>query len=120
MSEQARKPFHHPRVRPDWLSKVNEAIIDPELPIVDPHHHLWARSAPYLVPELLSDLTCGHAIRASVYVEAGFAYRKDGDPRFASVGEVEYANGVGALFASGYHGPIRACAGIVFDSGQSE
>jgi L-fuconolactonase len=33
--------------------------------------------------------------------------------RFASVGEVEYANGVGAFFASNYHGPLRACAGIV-------
>jgi L-fuconolactonase len=72
-------------------------VIDPALPVVDPHHHLWARSAPYLVPELLGDLTCGHDIRATVYVEAGFGYRKDGDPRFAGVGEVEYANGVGAL-----------------------
>jgi L-fuconolactonase len=97
----------------EWLASRTEDVIDPAFPVVDPHHHLWARSAPYLVPELLGDLTCGHDIRATVYVEAGFGYRKDGDPRFAGVGEVEYANGVGALFASGYHGPVRACAGIV-------
>jgi L-fuconolactonase len=40
-------------------------------------------------------------------------YRAEGDPRYASVGEVEYANGVGAAFASGYYGNVRACAGIV-------
>lgn len=97
----------------EWLAQRTEAVIDADLPIVDPHHHLWARSAPYLVPQLVQDLQCGHDFRATVYVEAGFAYRAEGDPRFASVGEVEYANGIGALFASGYHGPVRACAGIV-------
>ena len=25
----------------DWLAQVKEEIIDPELPIIDPHHHLW-------------------------------------------------------------------------------
>ncbi|MBB3181023.1 putative TIM-barrel fold metal-dependent hydrolase [Variovorax sp. Sphag1AA] len=40
-------------------------------------------------------------------------YRADGDPRFASIGEVEYANGVAASFASGRYGDVRACAGIV-------
>lgn len=97
----------------EWLALRTEDVLDPQLPIVDPHHHLWSRSKPYLVPELLEDLACGHNFRATVYVEAGFAYRADGDPRFASVGEVEYVNGIGALFASGYHGPVRACAGIV-------
>jgi len=97
----------------EWLAQHTEEVIAPELPIIDPHHHLWARSAPYLVPELLRDLQCGHDIRGSVFVEAGFAYRAEGDPRFASVGEVEYANGVGALFAGGYYGSLRACAGIV-------
>ena len=31
----------HPVVRPDWLELVQEEIIDPALPIIDPHHHLW-------------------------------------------------------------------------------
>jgi L-fuconolactonase len=97
----------------DWLSLHEEDVIERDLPIVDPHHHLWDRSAPYLAPELAKDLRCGHNIRATVYIECSFAYRIDGDPRFASVGEVEYANGVAALFASGYYGSVRACAGIV-------
>lgn len=36
-----------------WLSQRTEEPIDGDRPIVDPHHHLWHRSAPYLVPELL-------------------------------------------------------------------
>jgi len=96
-----------------WLALHDETVIEPDLPIVDPHHHLWARSAPYLAPQLLKDLQCGHNFRGTVYVEAGFGYRADGDPHFASVGEVEFANGVGALFASGFYGCVRACAGIV-------
>jgi L-fuconolactonase len=97
----------------EWLALRTEDVIEPELPIVDAHHHLWDRSAPYLDRELAGDLHCGHQIRGTVYMECSFAYRAEGDPRFASVGEVEYANGVAALFASGYHGPVRACAGIV-------
>ena len=30
-------------VRPDWLAARREEAIDPALPIVDPHHHLWDR-----------------------------------------------------------------------------
>jgi L-fuconolactonase len=97
----------------EWLSLHREEVLEPELPIVDPHHHLWDRAAPYLAPQLADDLRCGHDIRGTVYIECSFAYRADGDPRFACVGEVEYANGVAALFASGYYGPVRACAGIV-------
>jgi L-fuconolactonase len=98
----------------EWLALYTEEAIDPDLPIVDPHHHLWDRGfGPYLDVALARDLRCGHNIRGTVYVECAFNHRVDGDPRFSGVGEVEYANGIGALFASGYHGHVRACAGIV-------
>lgn len=97
----------------EWLALRTEEVLEPQLPIIDPHHHLWDRSGPYLEPQLLQDLQCGHNLRGTVYIECSSMYRAEGDPRFASVGEVEYANGVAAKFASGYHGPIRACAGIV-------
>jgi L-fuconolactonase len=98
----------------EWLALHTEEPIEPDRPIVDPHHHLWDRSfGPYLDVALARDLRCGHNIRGTVYVECSFAHRVDGDPRFSGVGEVEYANGVAALFASGYHGDVRACAGIV-------
>jgi hypothetical protein len=47
--------------RPDdtWLAKQeNELILEPELPIIDTHHHLWDRNGwTYLLPELLTDST---------------------------------------------------------------
>jgi len=97
----------------EWLALRTEDVLDPGRPIVDAHHHLWHRASPYLEPQLAEDLRCGHDIRATVYMECTSMYRAEGDPRFASVGEVEYANGVAAIFASGHHGPARACAGIV-------
>jgi len=111
MSDTPRRgapPHFH--VDEEWLALRSENVIEPALPIVDPHHHLWAG---YLVPDLVNDLRCGHAIRATVYMEAAYRYRTDGDPRFASVGEVEYADSVGAEFESGVHGDVHACAGII-------
>jgi L-fuconolactonase len=97
----------------EWLALRTEEVLEPGLPIVDAHHHLWERSGSYLVPQLLEDLHCGHDIRGTVYVEGSHGYRSTGDERFASVGEVAYANGVADSFASGRHGQLRACAGIV-------
>ena len=31
-------------VREDWLRLTEEPILEPGLPIVDPHHHLWQRA----------------------------------------------------------------------------
>ena len=109
-----------------------EAIVEPELPIIDPHHHLWdwpaavlaaapdhgfttvvRRAMRYLLPEFLSDLNTGHNIRATVFVQCGAMYRADGPDAFKPVGETEFVNGVAAMCASGTYGPIRACAGIV-------
>jgi L-fuconolactonase len=104
-------PLHF--VDDEWLALRSEEALDPLRPIVDPHQHLWDGHHAYLVPQLREDLACGHAIRGTVYVECSYMYRADGDPRFASVGEVEWANGVAASFASGAYGPARACAGIV-------
>jgi hypothetical protein len=38
-------------VRNDWLAKRSEEILEPELPIIDPHHHLWDKPRyTYLFP----------------------------------------------------------------------
>ncbi len=113
---------------------AGEAIIEPDLPIVDPHHHLWdrllgaltwvppsghpletvMRNVPrYLLDELLADLASGHNVRATVFVECGAMYRASGPASLKSVGETEFVNGVAAMTASGIYGDIRACAGIV-------
>lgn len=101
-------------VREDWLALHDEAIIEPDLPIVDPHHHLWdLRSGRYLFDELRTDLATGHNVVATVFLECSAMLRRDGDPEFRWVGETEFVNGVAAMSASGAYGPARACAGIV-------
>ncbi len=91
-----------------------EAILDPELPIVDPHHHLWNRpGSRYLLDDLLADTSSGHNILATVYVQARSMYRDSGPVEMRPIGEAEFANGVGAMCASGFCGKTRVCAGIV-------
>lgn len=98
----------------DWLSQVTEEIIDPELPICDPHHHLWDYpESRYLLDELLTDLESGHNVVSTVFVECGSMYRADAVEGFEPVGETEFVNGVAAMTASGAYGEVRACAGIV-------
>lgn len=101
-------------VRSEWLDRVKEPIIEPEVPIIDPHHHLWIRpGSRYLVDELLADLNSGHNIVATVYVQARSMYRQTGPVEMRSIGETEFVNGVAAMFASGLLGRTRACAAIV-------
>lgn len=100
--------------RPQWLSLHREEILEPELPIIDAHHHLWMRPGNrYLVDDFRGDAERGHDIRASVFVECGSFYRKTGPALMTPVGEVEFANGVGAMTASGAYGNTLICAGIV-------
>jgi L-fuconolactonase len=110
-----------------------EAILEPELPIIDPHHHLWDRRAlvptlppvkhdfehvvrrfpRYLLDELLTDLTSGHNVIGTVYVECGAMYRADGPAEMRPVGETEFVGGVAAMSVSGTYGDVGAFAGIV-------
>ncbi len=97
-----------------WLAQHREEIIEPELPIVDPHHHLWSRAGSvYLFPELIADLSSGHNIRATVFEECGSMYRADGPEELRSLGETEFVTDVAAMSASGGFGPARACAAMV-------
>jgi len=100
--------------REDWLALRQEKIIDPQRPIVDPHHHLWDRGGQrYLIEEMAADIGSGHNIVATVYVEARSMYRAGGPEALRPVGEVEFANGAAAMSASGGYGPPAICAGIV-------
>jgi L-fuconolactonase len=101
-------------VNADWLAQHVEPALEPELPIVDPHHHLWVRdSNTYLLPELLADLASGHNIRATVYEECRSMYRADGPEEERSLGETEFVTGIAAMGASGTFGPTRVCARMV-------
>lgn len=97
-----------------WLARHSEEILEPDLPIIDPHHHLWRLADNvYLFPEFLADISSGHAIKASVFEECHAMYRADGPMELRSLGETEFATGVAAMSASGGFGPARVCAGIV-------
>ncbi|HYZ24719.1 MAG TPA: amidohydrolase family protein [Rhodopila sp.] len=101
-------------VRNDWLARRTESILEPELPIVDPHHHLWERPGwVYMLPDLLADLNSGHNIIATVFVQCRSMHRASGPEAFRPVGETEFVNGVAAMSASGGYGPAKICAGIV-------
>src|SRR6202034_2314791 len=66
-----------------WLAKRQEDILEPEMPIIDPHHHLWDRGSRYLLDEVLKDIGSGHNVRATVYLQCDSMYRIDGDPLMA-------------------------------------
>ncbi|MCW5744913.1 MAG: amidohydrolase family protein [Alphaproteobacteria bacterium] len=115
MTTTTPSPFHgYLPVRQDWLDRRQEEILEPGLPIVDPHHHLWDRPGwPYLLPELLADTGGGHNIVATVFVQCRAMYRADAPVELKPLGETEFVNGVAAMSASGGYGATRACAGIV-------
>jgi L-fuconolactonase len=102
----------------DWLAQTPETPLDPDLPICDPHHHLWdqetARVAPrYLLDEIVADAAAGHRIVSTVFIECGAMLRKDGPEPLRPVGETEFVNGIAAMSASGLYGPTRVAAGII-------
>jgi predicted TIM-barrel fold metal-dependent hydrolase len=100
--------------REDWLAQYSEEIIDPARRIVDPHHHLWDRDGQhYMIEQIAADIASGHNVIATVYVDCRSMYRSHGPEAFRPVGEVEFANGVAAMAASGGYGPAAICAGIV-------
>lgn len=101
-------------IQNDWLASYEEPILDPDLPICDPHHHLWDHPASrYLLHELLADTGAGHNIVSTVFVECASMYRAAGPEALRPVGETEFVNGVAAMAASGQYGETRVCAGIV-------
>ncbi len=112
--QSAAEAANYLHVRNDWLARRTEPILEPDLPIIDPHHHLWDREGwRYLLDDLLADTNSGHNVVATVFVQARAMHRADGPDELKPVGEVEFVNGVAAMTASGGYGRIRACAGIV-------
>ena len=108
----------------DWLARTDEPVIEPDLPICDPHHHLWefrgetvpasAAVAPrYLLDELLADLASGHNVVSTVFIECGAMFRAGGPEELRPVGETEFVAGIAAMSESGVYGQTRVAAGIV-------
>jgi L-fuconolactonase len=100
-----------------WLARATpEAPLELDLPIVDPHLHLWhfGGGTPYFLPDYARDLAVsGHRVEASVFVECSTMYRADGPEHLKPVGETEFAVGQAAMAASGKYTSSRVAAGIV-------
>jgi predicted TIM-barrel fold metal-dependent hydrolase len=114
----AARPTQFGRIHaPDeaWLAtRPPEPVLEPDLPIVDTHHHLWERGGHrYLLREFLADARTGHNLVASVFVECEAMYRKRGPAEMRPVGQTEFVAGQAAMSESGLYGETRVAAGIV-------
>lgn len=75
----------------DWLLSVKEEIVDPDIAIIDPHHHLWtARPNDYLLQDLWADTGSGHKVEKTVFIECSAHYFKSGPDHLKPVGETEF------------------------------
>ena len=106
-----------------WIAKETpEEVIEPELPIIDPHHHLWDlrarngmgfRQEVYLCEEISKDIAnSGHNVVQTVFAQCGAFYRADGPEEFRVIGETEFVHGIAAMSRSGVYGDTRLCTGI--------
>ncbi len=97
-----------------WLALVHEDALEPDLPIIDPHHHLWMRQTPpYFLREFVEDLYTGHRVVATVYSECHSMYRKDGPEEMRFVGESEFVSGMAAMSDSGEFGETEICKAMI-------
>lgn len=98
-------------VRPEWLALGPEEVLEPDVPIVDAHHHFYDRPGwTYLADEFLADVQTGHNVRATVYMQAQTRYREDGPAQLRPVGETAYVAAAAEALAAG---GVRVAAGIV-------
>jgi predicted TIM-barrel fold metal-dependent hydrolase len=118
MTTAPARPTQFGRIHPPdeaWLGRnPPEPILEPDLPIIDTHHHLWDRGGHrYFLPDFLADVATGHHVVATVFLECHSMYRAGGPAEMRPVGEVEFVTGQAAMSASGAYGPTRVAAGIV-------
>jgi predicted TIM-barrel fold metal-dependent hydrolase len=101
--------------RQAWLEKAQaETVLEPDLPIVDTHHHLWDRPGNrYLLHDFLEDVRSGHNVVATVFLECNAMLRAGGPEALRPVGQTEFVAGIAAMSDSGGYGPTRVAAGIV-------
>lgn len=110
----------------NWLALENpEEVLEPDLPIIDPHHHLWDirtfitephtsfAQKVYLCEEIINDIReSGHNVVQTVFAQCGAFYRAAGPQEMKCVGETEFVQGIVAMSNSGTYGDVRLCAGI--------
>ena len=89
------RAYPRPLPNPEWLGKLTEEILEPDLPIVDPHHHLWDHSGSrYLLDEPLAAVNSGHNMVATVFIQCGSGYRTSGAEEMHPIGESEFVRAI--------------------------
>ena len=113
----ADQPTEYGRITPpraDWLARApKEAILEPDLPIIDTHHHIWEDRGRYNLEDMLADTGSGHNVVATVFIDCRQKYRTSGPEEMRPVGEVEYVAAVAEECLARYPGKTRVAAGIV-------
>lgn len=95
----------------EWLDQVREPIIDPDRPIVDPHHHLWrSPDWTYVLEHLWADTGSGHNITKTVFLECRASYHTNGPEHLKPVGETVF---VEEMASESRDAPGSEIAGIV-------
>jgi len=102
-----------------------EPVLEPNLTIIDPHHHLWDlrtfetdphasfEQKVYLCEDISNEImSAGHNVVQTVFAQCGAFYRADGPGPMRCVGETEFVHGIAAMSRSGIYGPTRLCTGI--------
>ena len=91
--------MNNPTGHQGWLDQISEEIIDQDIEIVDPHHHLWPgpprtegakAENRYLLEDLWKDTESGHKISKTVFVECGQGYFESGSDAMKPVGETKF------------------------------
>lgn len=96
------------------LEGRDEPILEPDLPILDSHIHLFDLPGNrYMLEDYLEDANAGHNIIGAVYCETQAFSRPDGPEHLRPIGEVEFANGVAAMCESGAYGSCKVAHGII-------
>jgi len=111
-----------------WLDRTSEAALEPDLEIIDVHHHMWdkrelrgananglERQQCYMTDDLVHDFVGGgHKVTHSVFVTARAFYTANAQPAWmAPLGEIQFAQGIAAQFESGRYGCFRGAAAII-------
>ncbi|HSV83778.1 MAG TPA: amidohydrolase family protein [Ramlibacter sp.] len=121
--EREPPPFRGNRYRAtlalrEWHARAPaEPVLEPGLPIVDAHHHLYGSAEDahfYRVEDMAQDVASGHRVIGTAYVEAyQSAWRLDGPPGLRSLGEVEMIAALAARSLPTPHGPCQLAAAVV-------
>lgn len=98
----------------EWLKLTEEKAIEADLPICDPHHHLWyPADGGYTLEEFQRDISGGHRIVQTVFIESRKMLKTGVPGEMQPVGETEYICDLLTLNAGRSSPNSKIAAGIV-------